>query len=89
MTQDPLLIQDPENHTLFSGTYLPHPSRPRPNLGVPAPPPPGGGVRELACRLQVQGLLSPGSLLVQNFFRNAHTRRVQGQQYGKKLINIS
>ena len=37
MTQDPLLIQDPENHTLFSGTYLPHPSRP--NQGVP----PGGG----------------------------------------------
>ena len=40
MTQEPLLIQDPENHTLFSGTYLPHPSRPRPNQGVPAPPPP-------------------------------------------------
>ena len=85
MTQEPLLIQDPENHTLFSGTYLPHPSRP--NQGVP--PGGGGGVRELACRLQVQGLLSPGSLLVQNVFRNAHTRRVQGQQYGKKLINIS
>ena len=53
MTQEPLLIQDPENHTLFSGTY---PSRPNP--GVP-PPPGGGAVRELACRLQVQEILSP------------------------------
>ena len=81
MTQEPFLIQDPENHTLFSGTY---PSRP--NQGVPPAP---EAVRELACTLQVQELLSPGSLLIQNVFRNAHTRRVQGQHYGKKLIKIS
>ena len=69
MTQEPLVIQDLENYTLFSGTYTSWPFQ-----GVPFPP---VGVRELACRLQVQELLSPGSPLVQNVCRNAHSGRVQ------------
>ena len=80
MTQETHLIQDLKTIP-FSAAHT--------RLGVIRECPKAGVVRELACRLEVQELLSPGSLFVQNVFRNAHTRRVQGQHNGKKIIKIS